>query len=83
MAHAADISVDQVSPPTSRRDFLYVAASAWVAVGTAAAIWPLIDNMNPSADVLAQATTEINLAPIALGQRITVSWRGKPVFIKK
>ncbi|MEZ5854618.1 MAG: ubiquinol-cytochrome c reductase iron-sulfur subunit [Hyphomicrobiaceae bacterium] len=40
-----------------------------------------VDSMNPSADVLALSTTEVNLAPIAPGQRITVSWRGRPVFI--
>lgn len=65
----------------TRRDFLYVAAGAMGAVGTAAALWPLIDSMNPSADVLALSSTEVDLAPIELGQRITVKWRGQPVFI--
>jgi len=66
----------------TRRDFLYVAAGAFSAVGAAAAAWPFIHQMNPSADVLALSTTEIDLAQIAVGQSITAVWRGKPVFIR-
>jgi len=65
----------------TRRDFLYLATGAVAVVGTAAAVWPLIDSMNPSADVLAASSTEVDLEPVALGQRITVVWRGKPIFI--
>src|SRR3546814_160220 len=65
----------------TRRDFLYLSAGAMAAVGTGAVLWPLIDSMNPAADILAQATVEVDLGPIELGQRITVSWRGQPVFI--
>ncbi len=65
----------------TRRDFLYLTAGAVTAIGAAAAIWPLIDSMNPSAEVLALASTEVDLEPIAEGQRITVTWRGSPVFI--
>ena len=65
----------------SRRDFLYVATGAFGAVGALAAAWPLIDQMNPSADVLALSSTEVDLEPVAVGQRITIKWRGKPVFI--
>ena len=64
-----------------RRDFLYVATGAVAAVGSAAALWPFIDNMKPAADVLAVSSVEVDLAPIAIGQRVTVKWRGKPVFI--
>lgn len=65
----------------TRRDFLYVATGAMVAVGSAAALWPFIDSMNPAADVRAQSITEIDLAPIEPGQRITVMWQGRPVFV--
>lgn len=65
----------------SRRDFIWLLAGTMTAVGAAAALWPVIDSMNPSADVIAVSTTEIDLAPIEVGQRITVTWRGKPVFI--
>ena len=72
------------SPPLdgeSRRDFLLLATATVATVGTGLAAWPLIDSMNPSADVLAIASIEVDLAPIELGQRITVVWRGQPVFI--
>ncbi|MFQ5983972.1 MAG: ubiquinol-cytochrome c reductase iron-sulfur subunit [Alphaproteobacteria bacterium] len=67
-------------PP--RRDFLYLATGAVAAVGTAVTVWPLIDSMNPSADVLALAAIEIDLEPVAVGQSITVAWRGQPVFVR-
>ena len=65
----------------TRRDFLYLSAGAMTAVGAGTALWPLIDSMNPAADILALATVEVDLAPIELGQRVTVKWRGQPVFI--
>ncbi|WP_029007556.1 ubiquinol-cytochrome c reductase iron-sulfur subunit [Azospirillum halopraeferens] len=67
---------------TSRRDFLYLATGAVGAVGVAAAAWPFIDSMNPAADTLALASIEVDLSPIQEGQAITVTWRGKPVFIR-
>ncbi len=66
----------------SRRDFLYIATGAFGGIGTALAVWPLIDQMNPSSDVLALASTEVDLSPVKEGQAITVLWRGKPVFIR-
>jgi ubiquinol-cytochrome c reductase iron-sulfur subunit len=65
----------------TRRDFLYLAVGGFGAVGAAAAIWPFISSMNPAADVLALSTTEVDLKPIQEGQRITVTWQSKPVFI--
>jgi ubiquinol-cytochrome c reductase iron-sulfur subunit len=58
-----------------------LATGAVGAVAVGAAVWPLIDQMNPAQDTLAVSTTEINLAPIQPGQRVLVKWRGKPVFI--
>jgi ubiquinol-cytochrome c reductase iron-sulfur subunit len=66
-----------------RRDFLMVAAGSFAAVGGAAALWPLIDQMNPDASAKALASVEIDLSPIKEGQAITIMWRGKPVFIRK
>ncbi len=66
-----------------RRDFLYLTTGAMAAIGTAAAIWPFIDQLNPSADVLSQGSTEVDLSSMEFGQRITVKWRGKPVFIDR
>ncbi|MEX2650405.1 MAG: ubiquinol-cytochrome c reductase iron-sulfur subunit [Alphaproteobacteria bacterium] len=67
----------------TRRDFLYVATNAATIVGGIAVAWPLIDSMNPSADVLALSTTEVDLSPIAVGQAIIVVWQDKPVFIRR
>jgi len=52
------------------------------AVGAASFVWPLIDQMNPAADTLALASTEVDLEALEEGQSITVKWRGKPVFIR-
>lgn len=66
----------------TRRDFIVVAAGAFAAVGAAAAVWPFIHQMNPSADVLALSSTEVDLGQIAAGQSVTILWRGKPVFVR-
>ena len=67
---------------TSRRDFLHVAAGGMGAVGVAAMAWPFIHQMNPSKDVLALSSIEVDLSGIQEGMAIKVSWRGKPVFIR-
>jgi ubiquinol-cytochrome c reductase iron-sulfur subunit len=72
--------VDGAAEP-KRRDFLLMATGAAAAFGLGAAIWPLIDSMNPSADVLALSSVKVDLKPIVVGQRITLKWRGQPVFI--
>ena len=67
----------------TRRDFLYIATAATGAVVTGAAVWPLVDQMNPSADVLALASIEVDVAGMEPGSQVTVQWRGKPVFIRR
>ncbi len=69
--------------PESRRDFLYLTVGAFGTIGTALALWPFIHSMNPSADVLALSTTEVDLSPIEVGQSITVIWQKKPVFVRR
>jgi len=66
-----------------RRDFIFTTSYALGAVGVGAAVWPLIDQMNPDASVKALASTEVDISSVELGQSITVLWRGKPVFIKR
>ena len=39
--------------------------------------------MNPAADTLALASTEVNISSLEEGQALTVKWRGKPVFIRR
>lgn len=65
----------------ARRDFLLMTTGTVAATGAVAAAWPLIDSLNPAADVTAVSSTEIDIQPIETGQRVTVTWRGKPVFI--
>jgi ubiquinol-cytochrome c reductase iron-sulfur subunit len=52
------------------------------AVGAALTVWPFINQMNPDASVLGLASVEVDLAPIAEGQEVTIKWRGNPVFIR-
>lgn len=66
----------------TRRDFLTLTTAAFAAVGVGAVVWPFISSMNPARDVLALASTDVDLSPIAVGQAITVVWRGKPVFVR-
>jgi len=74
----------QATPPEgdTRRDFLLYATTAVGVAGTAMAVWPFIHSMNPAADTLAMSTTEVDISSVAEGQAITVTWRGKPVFIR-
>ncbi|MEL6766836.1 MAG: ubiquinol-cytochrome c reductase iron-sulfur subunit [Pseudomonadota bacterium] len=65
-----------------RRDFLFVATAATGAVIGGAAVWPLVDQMNPSADVLALAKIRTSIADVAEGSQVRVLWQGKPVFIR-
>ncbi len=81
MAELAATRPESAGEEGTRRDFLYLLTGATVAVGTAALIWPLIDSMNPSADVLALGSIEVDLSGIEEGMRVTAKWRGKPIFI--
>lgn len=56
--------------------------TAMAAVGTGIAVWPLLDSLAPSADVLALATVELDISAIEPGQSLTVVWRGRPVFVR-
>ena len=82
MAEAATATKGHAEGET-RRDFIYLAAMGMSAVGAAAVAWPFISFMNPSADVLALSTTEVDLKPVLEGMAITVTWRGKPVFVRR
>ena len=77
------VDKEQKKETGERRDFLFTASYALGAVGVGAAVWPLIDQMNPDASVKALATTEVDISTIGLGKTITVLWRGKPVFIRR
>ena len=76
MSHAEDDT-------GSRRDFLYVATAATGAITAGAAVWPLINQMNPSADVQALSSIEVDVSELEPGSQLTVKWLGKPVFIRR
>jgi ubiquinol-cytochrome c reductase iron-sulfur subunit len=65
-----------------RRDFLNIAAVSFAGVGAAAVVIPLVNQMNPSADVLALASIEVDISKIASGSGIKVAWRKQPVFVR-
>jgi ubiquinol-cytochrome c reductase iron-sulfur subunit len=68
---------------SSRRDFLYYATGGAGVVVAGAAIWPLVDQMNPSADVLALSSIRVDISSVEPGTQLTVKWLGKPVFIRR
>ena len=67
----------------SRRDFLYLSTISIGGVGVASFMWPFLKSMNPAEDTLALGSIEVDLSAIAVGQSLTVKWRGKPVFIRR
>ena len=75
MSHAEDHSGD-------RRDFLYYATAGVGAVAVGAAVWPLVNQMNPSADVQAASQMRVDVSGVAVGTQLTVLFLGKPVFIR-
>ena len=66
-----------------RRDFLNIAAVSAAGVGGLALLYPLVNQMNPSADVLALASIEVDLAAIQPGQAIKTTFRKQPLFIRR
>ena len=65
-----------------RRDFINIAAVSFAGIGGVAALYPLVSQMAPSADVLAESSTEIDISSIKVGQAIKAVWRKQPVFIR-
>ena len=67
----------------SKRDFITTAAFSAAGVGAVCAIIPVIDTMNPSKDVAALASIEVDISGIKVGEEKKYMWRGKPVFVKR
>lgn len=65
-----------------RRDFIHIAAVSVAGAGAVATVFPLVNQMNPAADVLALSSVEIDVSAIEPGQAIKTTWRKKPVFIR-
>jgi ubiquinol-cytochrome c reductase iron-sulfur subunit len=70
------------APEATRRDFLYIATATVGAVGAAAALVPLIDQMNPDASTLAAGgPVDLDLSKVDEGAQIVIRWRQRPVFV--
>ncbi|ABI64481.1 MULTISPECIES: ubiquinol-cytochrome c reductase iron-sulfur subunit [Maricaulis] len=67
----------------TRRDFIYIAATGGTVVGIGLSAWPFLDSFNPAADTLAAGTTEVDVSALEPGERVTVAWRERPVFIER
>ncbi len=67
----------------TRRDFLYYATAGAGAVTAGAAVWPLVHQMNPSADVQALSSIRVDVSAVEPGTQISVKFLGKPVFIRR
>lgn len=76
MSHAEE-------PAGTRRDFLFYATGGAGVVAAGAAVWPLVNQMNPSADVQALSSILVDVSAVAPGTQLTVKWLGKPVFIRR
>jgi len=75
-------AVENEGEGVRRRDFINIAAVSFAGVGGLAVLFPLINQMNPSADVLAQATTEVDLSAIQEGQAVKAVFRSQPLFVR-
>ena len=84
MAHDAGIDAPDAiaGEGVRRRDFINIAAVSAAGVGAVATLVPLISQMAPSADVLAESSTEIDISAIQPGQAIKGVFRKQPVFIR-
>ncbi|OCK84059.1 ubiquinol-cytochrome c reductase-like protein iron-sulfur subunit [Lepidopterella palustris CBS 459.81] len=70
------------SGPKVFQYFMVGTMGALSALGAKATVNDFLVNMSASADVLAQAKVEIDLAAIPEGKNVIIKWRGKPVFIR-
>jgi ubiquinol-cytochrome c reductase iron-sulfur subunit len=65
-----------------RRDFINIAAVSAAGAGAVATLIPLISQMAPSKDVLAESSTEVDLTGIEPGQAIKALYRKQPLFVR-
>jgi ubiquinol-cytochrome c reductase iron-sulfur subunit len=87
MADTASVTVGHGAqleghPEPTKRDFIKLLTGSAAVIGVGALAWPFIDSMNPAGDVLALSSVDVELAPVPVGQAITVVWRGKPIFVR-
>lgn len=65
-----------------RRRFLVAATGVVGTIGLGLAAWPFIASMEPSARTRAEGgPVQVDVSRLEPGERLTVQWRGKPVWI--
>lgn len=69
-------------PELRRRDIINIAAVAFAGVGIIPIAGVAINQMNPSADVLAALTTEVDISKIEVGQAIKTIFQKQPLFVR-
>lgn len=84
MAHDAGTDAPELTAGDGvrRRDFINIAAVSAAGVGGLSVLLPLVSQMAPSADVLAESSVEIDVSAIKPGQAIKGVFRKQPVFIR-
>lgn len=82
-AASANSASEMLEDGVRRRDWIHVAALSTAGVGVASVLIPLVTQMAPSADVLAESTTDIDLSAIQEGQSIKAVFRKQPLFVKR
>jgi ubiquinol-cytochrome c reductase iron-sulfur subunit len=82
-AGATESALTVAGEPVRRRDFIHVAALSFGGIGAASVLFPLVGQMSASADVLAESTTEIDIATLEVGQAIKTQWRKQPIFVRR
>jgi ubiquinol-cytochrome c reductase iron-sulfur subunit len=80
--HGAAVTAHGPAGEVTKRDLLQLVTTAGAAILVGAIAWPLIDSMNPSADVLALSSVDVDLTPVTEGMGITIVWQGKPIFVR-
>lgn len=75
--------MSHVDDEGTRRDFLYYATAGAGVVTAGAAVWPLVNQMNPSADVQALSSISVDISGVEVGTQLSVMFLGKPVFVRR
>lgn len=80
-----DLSAYQASSASSNRALSYFVIGSMGVLSASVAkssVTEFLGSMSASADVLALAKVEVELASIPEGKNAIIKWRGKPVFIR-
>jgi ubiquinol-cytochrome c reductase iron-sulfur subunit len=82
MASTATTAATGHGPGATRRDFLFIATATVGAVGAAAALVPLVDQMNPDASTLAAGgPVDLDVSKIEENAQVMIRWRQRPIFV--